>query len=74
MVFFLILFQQQHYIHLPDHHHVYYFVHYINKKKTKKKRPVQNMGKNIKSYAQPNSPFPPGKGGKPHGKKSKSFG
>ena len=27
-----------------------------------------------KAMPQPNSPFPPGKGGKPHGKKSKSFG
>ena len=32
------------------------------------------MGKNIKSYTTfPQSIFPPGKGGKPYGKKSKSF-
>ena len=32
------------------------------------------MGKNIKSYATTQVHFPPGKGGKPYGKKSKSFG
>ena len=34
---------------------------------------MQNMGKNIKSYATTQQSIPPGKGGKPHGKKSKSF-
>ena len=31
------------------------------------------MGKNIKSYATTPSPIPPGKGGKPYGKKSQIF-
>ena len=41
---------------------------YCYKIKYKKNNPWFTMGKNIKSYA-----IPPGKGGKPYGKKSKSF-
>ena len=43
----------------------------INFKK-KKNRPVQNMGETSKVMPQSQS-IPPGKGGKPHGKKSKPF-
>ena len=35
---------------------------------------MQNMGKNIKSYATTQKSISPGKGGKSHGKKPKSFG
>ena len=34
---------------------------------------MKNMGKNIKSYATSQQSISPGKGGKPHGKKSKSL-
>ena len=45
------------------------FCTYINKFKTTTR---ENMGKNIKIMPLPKS-IPPGKGGKPYGKKSKSF-
>ena len=46
------------------------------KKKKKKKKETRGLPwvKISKVMPQPNSPFPPGKGGKLHGKKSKSFG
>ena len=42
--------------------------------KKKKNDPWFTMGKKYQKLCHiPNSPFPPGKGGRPHGKKSKSF-
>ena len=40
----------------------------------KKKKKKKTWVKISKVMPQPNSPFPLEKGGKPHGKKSKSFG
>ena len=38
-----------------------------------KQRPVKITGKKYQKLGHSPSPFPPGKGGKPYGKKSKSF-
>ena len=43
-------------------------------KKKKKKKTHGNMGKNVKSYATIPTLHSPGKGGKPHSKKSQSIG
>ena len=56
-----------HYIPCQDRQLVYsFFCILINLQQTR----VLNMGKNIKSYATTQVHFPPGKGGKPYGKKS----
>ena len=60
---------------------IFYFyslsLYIVTKKKTKKNKKKMTHGlpwvKISKVMPQPNSPFPPGKGGKPHGKKSKFF-
>ena len=63
-------------IHLLQIIIMYPLTLYETKKKKKKKKtdPCQNIGKNIKSYATIPTPHSPGKGGKPHGKKSQSIG
>ena len=78
MFLLLFPFQTQHYIHHRDHHYVFFFHYFhVTKKRViliKKKRPVKTWVKISKVMPQPNSPIPPGKGGIPYGKKSKSFG